>query len=87
MASNEATNNLAMSLWSTCSGFLKNERIQNKIIAPNTRKSVTTSGVTMPPSITNLAIGDIKPQMEFSGKHRQVSFYADFLHLLLPIFS
>lgn len=44
-------------------GFLKKEVSQNKIMAPPIRRSVTTNGVTAPPSMINLETGDINPHM------------------------
>ena len=61
--SSDAPKSLARSFGGTCSDFRKNERIQNRIMAPTIRRSVTASGVTILPSITNLATGDISPQI------------------------
>ena len=45
-ASSDAPKSLARSFGGTCSDFRKNERIQNRIMAPTIRRSVTASGVT-----------------------------------------
>ena len=66
IANNEAPNNLAISLWLTCSGFWKKEAIQNRIMAPPMRKSVITMGVMVPPNIRDFETGDINPHMAFA---------------------
>lgn len=63
MASSEAPKSFIRSAGATCSGLPKKEAIQKRIIAPKTRRSVTTSGVMIPPTITSLATGDISPHM------------------------
>ena len=56
-----------MSLGSTFSGFRKREAAQKSTIAPNTRRSVSTSGVMMLPAMTIFATGAISPQMQLAA--------------------
>ena len=63
IASSEAPKSFIMSAGGTCSGLRKSEAVQKRSIAPATRRSVTTSGVTTPPAMTALATGDIRPHM------------------------
>ena len=66
MARSDAKNNDIRSLWLTCSGFLKNDTIQNSTIAPLMRRSVTTNGVIEPPAMITLEIGDSSPHIAFA---------------------
>ena len=59
------------------------EVIQKSTIAPPIRKSVTTRGVTAPPNMINLDMGDISPHMAFAPNMAACPFQRIFSILLL----
>ena len=67
-----------MSFGSTFSGFRKSEAAQKSTIAPNTRRSVSTSGVMMLPAMTIFATEAISPQMQLAASIAPWPFQLNF---------
>ena len=66
MAISEAAKREKRSRGQTRSGLVKREAIQKSSMAPPTRSSVTTKGVTKLPAMTILEMGDMRPHIVFA---------------------
>lgn len=79
IANSEAKNSVTMSLGLTCSGFWNREAIQKSSIAPPTRRSVITKGLTAPDAIISLETGDIRPHIVFAPSIAAWPFRLNFI--------